>query len=318
MSAPEHRAGVEFRVQGRTLSGVALRYGDVASGFRERFVPGAFGSVSRVDVNLQHDPSLIVARNAILSDSPRALLVRAELPADSAALKLVRRGALNGFSIEFFSRVARREAGIRVVEKAELTGLALVDVGAYPASKAEVRAKSGRVLRSTVPYDRELACECISRGGPGSGAACVPLARFAKVAGDEMAAVIEGALAEARDILAVAKDYSKPLASASRGTLRATSTDAGLDLEIDLPAGALGDDVIAANEAAGVIVRPLIDYDRSEYVDTDKGREVTKPYLRALLVGATDARDGWPDPTIEYVDPDRAAPVRERRARLWL
>ena len=204
----------------------------------------------------------------------------------------MRRGALSGFSVEFHSRAERRERGIRVIERADLSGLALVDRGAYPQSKAEVRARSGRTLRSKVPYNKRLACECIARGGPGSGAACVPLAKFAKVAGDGMAEAIEAAVAEARDILAVAKDYSKPLASASRGTLRAVSTDDGLDVEIDLPAGALGDDVIAANEAAGIIVRPLIDYDRSVYVDGPDDREVTKPYLRAFLVGATDAARG--------------------------
>ena len=38
MTAPEHRAGVEFRVAGRTLAGVAMVYGDVSPDYRERFV----------------------------------------------------------------------------------------------------------------------------------------------------------------------------------------------------------------------------------------------------------------------------------------
>ena len=33
----EHRTGTEFRVQGRTLSGRALVYGDIAPQFAERF-----------------------------------------------------------------------------------------------------------------------------------------------------------------------------------------------------------------------------------------------------------------------------------------
>ena len=184
----EHRAGVEFRVQGRTLSGVALRYGDVSPDFAERFEPGAFGAVDRIAVNLQHDRSLVVAPDAILADSPRELRVRAELPASSAALALVRRGALNGFSVEFHSRAERREGGIRVVERADLVGLALVDRGAYPQSTAEVRARSGRTMRSSVPYDRSLACDCIAQMGAGSGARAFPLARFSKVAGEEWGA----------------------------------------------------------------------------------------------------------------------------------
>ena len=77
----------------------------------------------------------------------------------------------------------------------------------------------------------------------------------------------------------------------------------------------VGDEVIAANEAAGVIVRPLIDMERSEFTDTDKGRVYSRPHVRAFIVGATDTKEGWPDVTIDY-DGDRAAP--ERRRRFWL
>ena len=324
----EHRLGPEFRVQGRTLSGRAMTYGDVSPDYRERFEPGAFGEVRTVPVNLQHDPTIIVAPAALLRDSPRSLDVRADLPEGSAALQLVRRGALSGFSIEFHAKAERREGGIRIVERADLTGLALVDRGAYPESTAEIRKRSGRVLKSTVPYDRELACECIAQRGPGSGAECVPLAKFSKVAGDEMAKAINEAYEDAqRDILAVAGNFRRPLGSVSRGTLRATSTDNGLDLEIDLPVGAVGDEVIAANDTAGVIVRPLIDMDRSEFVDTASGREYSKPYLRAFVVGATDTKKGWPDAVIEEVlegpPQTTAAKVAAlskigKRSRVWL
>ena len=321
---PEHRAGVEFRVSGRTLSGVALRYGDVSPDFRERFLPGAFGPVDRIGINLQHDRALVVAPDAILTDSPRELRVRADLAPDSAALALVRRGALSGFSIEFHSRAERQEGGLRVIERADLSGLALVDAGAYPASKAEVRARSGRTMRSTVPYDRALACECIAQGG--AGAACVPLAKFSKVAGEGMAEALNAAYADAvRDILAVAGNFRRPLASVSKGTLRGRSTEDGLEIEIDLPAGAVGDEIVAANSAAGVIIRPLVDPDRSEYVDTEAGREYSRVHLRAFIVGATDTKAGWPAPRIVETPDDimpegeRAAPAPSRRLRrLWL
>ena len=138
----EYRAGVEFRVAGRTLSGVAMRYGDVSPDFRERFMPGAFGEVRTVDINVQHDPALVAVRGALLTDTARELRVRADLPEGSAALALVRRGALNGFSVEFKPKSERREAGVRVVERAVLTGLALVDQGAYPSAKP----RSGHVV----------------------------------------------------------------------------------------------------------------------------------------------------------------------------
>ena len=77
----EHRLAQEFRVAGRTLSGAAMVYGDTSPGFRERFVPGAFGAVpATIAVNLQHDAAIVVAERAVLADSPRALHVRADLP----------------------------------------------------------------------------------------------------------------------------------------------------------------------------------------------------------------------------------------------
>ena len=143
---PERRYA-EFRVAGRTLTGRALVYGDISPDFQERFVPGAFGELRALPVNLQHDPSMIVVQEAALTDGPRSLEVRADLPEGSAALQLVKRGALSGFSIEFNAIEEHREAGIRVIDRAELTGLALVDKGAYPQSTAEVRCASNGLPR---------------------------------------------------------------------------------------------------------------------------------------------------------------------------
>ena len=320
----EHRLAHEFRVQGRVLSGRAMVYGDVSPGYNERFLPGALRHNGRIDLNLQHDRSIVVVRGAILTDTPRELRVRAELvpvrgQPELGVLGLIRRGAINAFSIEFDSRAERREAGVRVIERADLTGLALVDRGAYPGATAEVRARSGRTMRSSVPYDKALACECIAEMGPGSGGACVPMAKFAKAAGDEMAAMMERAFAAAeRDILAVAGNFRRPLGSVSKGTLRARSTDDGLEVEIDLPAGAVGDEVVAANEAAGVVIRPLIDYDRSDFTDGPDGRTVTRPHLRAFIVASTDTKAGWPDVRIDYDGENRAAPAPAGRRRVWL
>ena len=74
-------------------------------------------------------------------------------------------------------------------------------------------------------------------------------------------------------------NFRRPLGSVSKGTLRGRSTDDGFEIEIDLPAGAVGDEIVAANEAAGVVIRPLIDFDRSEFVDGPEGRSYTKPHL---------------------------------------
>ena len=119
--------------------------------------------------------------------------------------------------------------------------------------------------------DDPLLCECIAQGGAAS--ACVPLVRFNREVVGQMAAAIQGAVdAAQRDVLAVYKDYSRPLGSARRGTLRARAGDDGLELEVDLPTGEAGDLAVSAAETAGLITRPLIDDARSEFVDGPEGR----------------------------------------------
>ena len=137
---PERRYA-DFRVAGRTLTGRALVYGEVSPDFKERFEPGALAPLPSVALNLQHDArmTLLEPGDYVLTDGDTAIEVRAELPEGSAALSLVQRGALTGFSIEFRASAERRDAGVRVIEKATLTGLALVDRGAYPSAVAELR-----------------------------------------------------------------------------------------------------------------------------------------------------------------------------------
>lgn len=309
----EHREGVSFRVAGRTLSGRALVYGDVSPDFRERFEPGAFGEVGTIPVNLQHDRNLIVAERALLTDTARSLDVRADLPEGSAALALVRRGALSGFSIEFHAQAQRFEAGVRVVERATLTGLALVDRGAYPQSKAEIRARSGRTMRATIPADKPLDCACV-------GAGCK--VQFLM---DALAAEIQGAYedvvaAKRKAVVAAYGDYKTPLASTTAGTLRASMGADGAIVEIDLPDSDAGRAVLAANEDAGVIVRPFVDQDAAEFTtDADGVRTYTKAPIRAFIVSATDAREGWPDPEIAPTpEAVMTAPKPAKRRRLWL
>ena len=317
---PEHREGVEFRVQGRTLSGVALRYGDIAPDFRERFEPGAFGPVDRVAINLQHDRALVVAPDAILADSPRELRVRADLPEGSGALALVRRGALNGFSVEFTSLAERQEGGLRVIERAKLSGLALVDRGAYPQSTAEVRARSGRTLRQRIPADVALRRECAS-----------PECKWAQIIGPAMQEAFDVAFQHAAEILAVRTGYAGPLASKSAGSVRGYMGDGEAIVEIDLPIGPDGDAVMRAIEDTGaVIARPYLDRDRSEYeaeqrAAVPEGERVAvyrKIVVRSFVVGATDAREGWPPPELvptpeKHMRRATPAPVPWRR-RIWL
>ena len=313
----EHRTGPEVRIAGRTLTGTAIRYGDISPDFRERFEPGAFGEVGAVDLNLQHDPGVVLVRGATLTDGPRELSVRAELPSGSAALALVRRRALNGISIEFRAMRERRDpSGIRVVESADLTGLALVDRGAYPGSTVEVRARRGQTLRQTIPAETTVSCEC-------SGGGC----KWAEFVGAALQEAISEAFDEASKVIASGGSYQSPLASAERGSVRGRMEGRDAVIDVDLPEGAEGDAVIRAHENAGIVVRPYLDRNLSEgEIETQAGPVAgdqvmvyRKMKIRAIVVSATDAREGWPEPEL-IPTPEEFMERREapRRRRLWL
>lgn len=130
------------------LEGVVIPYGQTAKigGFTERFTAGSiqFGDVI---ANRQHDRKQPLARTGggglTLTDSSSELRARIELPdtADGRDVReLVKRGVLRGLSAEF--RVSRDSwaGSARTIHVATLTGLAVVDRGAYAgATVSEVR-----------------------------------------------------------------------------------------------------------------------------------------------------------------------------------
>lgn len=295
---------------GRTLEGVAIRYGDVAPmpWGTERFEPGAFGDVAGADVllNIQHDRGRPLARTGggglVLADSPDALTIRADLPAtreSDDALALVRAGVLRGLSVEFRAVAERFEADVRVIERAALAAVAVVDSGAYPGSTVEARARRrGQTMTARIPADRDLECRC-------SGAQ----RRFARYSAELMEAEFDRVFAEARLIL-FGENYAAPLASAARGTLRRTGP---LAVEADLPEGPAGDAITAAHAAAGVVVRPFVD-PATAVIEESAGVAVYQEFeLRALIATATDAREGW-----EPVEIADASDKPKARRRVWL
>ena len=142
----------ELRREGRTLSGQGIVYGDVARvGNRsERFLPGAFGDVSTLDllINVAHDRARPLARSGggglVITDSVTALEVvatLAETRESEDTLALVEAGVLRGFSIEFVPLQVRTEGATRVLVKARLVGIAVVDKPAYQQSVVSARAE---------------------------------------------------------------------------------------------------------------------------------------------------------------------------------
>ena len=134
----------------RRLEGTAMRYGDVGQigQLRERFEAGAFGDLATADVvlNTQHQRTVPLARTGggglSLVDTNLELRISAVLPETRAAddvLALVKSSILRGLSIEFRATRERRELGIRVVTRAVLSGVSVVDSGAYPMATVAAR-----------------------------------------------------------------------------------------------------------------------------------------------------------------------------------
>ena len=146
---PERRYA-EIRADGRTLIGVVMPYGAVAElpFGRERFEPGALKGAAEADLilNLQHDRSRPIVRSGnglIVSELADAVTMRAELPAgpdQDAAIANVQAGILRGLSVEFVAEEERMAADMRIITRARLTGIGLVDRPQYGAATVEARA----------------------------------------------------------------------------------------------------------------------------------------------------------------------------------
>ena len=148
----------ELRAEGRTLLGIAVRYGDTASiwGGNETILPGAL-SWDDVLLNRQHERTVPLARTGAgleLIDTPEALEIRAELPHTRDAddvLELVRRGVLRGLSVGFHATEDRwekvGEKDHRTVVKGRLDHIAVVDRPAYKQSTVATRHQTPRRRR---------------------------------------------------------------------------------------------------------------------------------------------------------------------------
>ena len=168
LSLTAERRFSELRQEGRTLSGTLIRYGDVARFARgsETFEPGAFGDVTRADVilNTHHERARPLARTGggglELIDTREALTIRATLPITQDAndtIALILGGVLRGLSLEFLSEAERMEGDTRIIERATLSGLAVVDRPAYSDSLVQARAelrRGGRGISGSFYYGR--------------------------------------------------------------------------------------------------------------------------------------------------------------------
>ena len=155
------------------------------------------------------------------------------IPAADRALREVREGKLNGLSVEFIAEKEKREGGIRIIEKAQLVGIGLVDSPSYPESKVEARremrgpdpdaerqywSNRRRAVSGKLPLDATADCRCM-------GKECNQV----KFLPGSFEKTIADAESGARDISAQTGSNNAPdiLGSTRQGTLRLTATDDG-------------------------------------------------------------------------------------------
>ena len=145
-------AAVELRVEGRKLSGVVMRYGDISPSHRERFEPGSLRMAGVVHLDLHHEPERAVAwlpdGGLELVDDNGTLRLSADLPpipAADRAIEEIRAGKVGGLSVEFRALQETRDGGIRVIEEAELRGVGLVKLPSYVEATVEARSRRRRI-----------------------------------------------------------------------------------------------------------------------------------------------------------------------------
>ena len=144
-------ADIELRAEGRRLIGTVLRFGDISPTHRERFEPGSLRMAESVHLDLHHDPMRAVAWAPdggldlrFDDDGVHLDATLPPLPAADLALAEVRSGKSTGLSLEFRCLKATREAGIRVIGEALITGVGIVQSPSYADSRVEARARRRR------------------------------------------------------------------------------------------------------------------------------------------------------------------------------
>lgn len=297
----------ELRADGRTLEGVAVRYGDEAQitpSVRERFEAGSITPVADgVILNVQHDRRRPLARTGDgggleLLDSSDALKVRAALPPTREAddtLALVKRGVLRGLSVEFDIIRERWEGTLRIVERALLAGIGVVDRPAYPQSAVHARQDAtGARISGSLTYGAPLVV-----GTPDGARQAATKEVWAPHAFEY--AVKDGS----REINLILGDYNQPLASKMAGTLTLTDLDSGLIFDAPVPDTSWARDMLRSQAAGAAVYRGMPRFrvppiDGAVTYETEPGtgsviRRVNEAVLSAIVISTRAPRAAPPD-----------------------
>ena len=296
----ERAAPVELRFDGRELFGRVITYGERARDRPERFLTRSFVSgIPEAPLVLQHDRRIVLVEAPQYVHNEFGVELRSRLPPRSAAASLVARGTLGGLSVGFHPLEERQEAGERLIMRAHLDHVGLVDSGSYRSSTVEIRQQFddvGTWLKAMIPtgIGRPMACRC-------QGPDC-DMVQFKPGSLD---------LGEGDTLAVGGGGYANVLGSKKRGTLITEITEEGMRVGLTARDTETARRVIENAKVAPIFVRPLLDLDQSEYVDENRMRTFSRASVRAFLIKPTDASEGHRPAEID------GAPPPEPRARRW-
>lgn len=289
---------IEYRAAAGTVEGTAVDYTDAAripgpggGILLERIQPAAFGSIGDVVLNSMHDRQKPLARTGggglVLDDGPEALRARIELPDTTDgrdARILLNRRVLRGLSVEMRVRDEEFKGRERIISRADLCGLALVDRPAYSMSVAALKRWSEVEDRAAFSGSYEMdQAETIS-DTPGRGQ--VRKRKFSPGAFRES---IEDPAQEIG--LLTSRNPNDAIASKRSGTLAIEQDGDRLNVTaLNVADTAAWRDLLAKRDAGLVLaLQPIVKADSGEYEDIPEdpsaGSALVRTYTAAKLLG---------------------------------
>ena len=304
--------GGEVRAEGRTITGTVMQFGELSPSHRERFLPGSLVRQENTWLDIDHEKLAVVTwegAGLTFEEDDTALRMRAVVPRTlpgEEALAGVRSGRRAGLSVEFDALEERREpqTGIRIIARAALAGIGLVEKSSYPSAGAEVRARINRRIKGEVKTRRDIPCRC--RAG------CDKI-RFEEIAfGDALQEVEDGD----RVVNAfLSGSFDRPVASTSTGTLKLRVQDGALRADITgLPDTGPARDLVAGlrDNSVSYVMRVYFRDDESVVEVLGRTAHVRRAALRGVEIAALSGPVAGLEPIV------LGGERRGKRRRCWL
>lgn len=308
-------AELRFDAETRTVSGRAMRYGDIAEfpwGEKEMFKAGAFGNLTAADVSLdvQHDRGRLLARTnggdetgagrLLIVDNHESLRVEAKLPNTTEAndaIENIRTGILRGLSVHFIIESYEWDKKTRTatITKAKLIRIGVVDIPAYPDSTIDrMRAKIEGQDDMDEDQVRAIVDEALAKRDGDEPIDAAALARsLAEAVGKTVDDTVEAKLTEAfeaRDKAEADRKAAEDKAEEERKAAEKAAADAEANAEARAELLVMLSDLLPdGTETRGKSNKDLLVLAVGDEIDDAEDR--SEDYLRAKVEGIIERRE---------------------------